>query len=156
VRVHRDLALLDPRFRPEAERLCSLAVATGNILQPFETLRSNERQAHLHSIGRTTRISEPKRTRLGPGESAHNHGMAIDLVENTGPAKWPWVWKTGLDSRRRTVIDAERWAMWEAIEAILKADFPLIQWGGDFGRLPPKRIGWDPWHFELKGWRRLV
>lgn len=151
MKVRRSLSLLDPVFRPEAERLIAWVELRGWPLKTFETFRSIERQAELYAQGRT----EPGRrvTWVEPGNSAHNHGMAIDLVEYTDQG---WTWDTGLDAERMRVEHAGRWEMWRDVAQVLRDDFPGLEWGGRFGYRPPALIGRDPWHFELRGWRKIA
>ncbi len=150
--MRRDLALLDPDFRPHAERLIARFELVGFPFHVFETYRSNQRQAQLYAKGRST--PGPKVTRVIPGHSAHNHGMAIDLVPKV---EGRWTWDNGLSKDRMKVERPGVWEMWREVAAIWRADFfEELAWGGQFGYRPPQLLGWDPWHFELRGWRRRI
>ncbi|WBY54298.1 putative endolysin [Microvirus sp.] len=55
------------------------------LLEPFEGLRSPDRQAHLLSKGTT---------KVGPWKSAHQYGLAVDFVPRrlnaNGISEWHW------------------------------------------------------------------
>lgn len=74
----RSLDDLDPRVRPAVDAaLASWAAQSIDILVTC-TLRSNAEQAALFAQGRTA----PGKivTKALPGQSAHNYGLAIDVV----------------------------------------------------------------------------
>lgn len=148
------LSGLHPDFRPKIERLIGRVEDEGWPLKLFETLRTMERQAALFAQGRT----EPGHivTNAQPGESAHNHGFAADLVEfDSNSLSAPWTWDVGLDVTRTRVLNRARWGMWVDYGKMLRAEFPSLRWGAVFGYRPPMLIGWDPPHVEEAGWRHL-
>lgn len=83
----RDLAALDPTFRPKAEQLLRDAETIGIPLKVVETRRTRERQAWLYGQGRPGyTYNGVKYGRIGlivtkakPGSSRHELGRAIDV-----------------------------------------------------------------------------
>lgn len=76
--MSRDLNDLRPEVRPQVDAFLEQAKQDGIDLVVTCTLRSFEEQAALYAQGRTT----PGRivTRAQPGASAHNYGLAVDVV----------------------------------------------------------------------------
>lgn len=92
----------------------------------FELYRSPERQAVLHKNGVT---------KAGPGESPHQWGCAVDLI----------------DKERLWDLRPKEWALIGALgkETARRRNIPIV-WGGDWG--------WDFAHWELENfrqWRRF-
>ena len=83
----RKLSDLDPRFRPIAELILATCKARGVELLVTCTLRTRGEQAGLYAQGRTKpgmRVTNAK-----PGQSAHNYGLAMDVVPIiAGKAVW--------------------------------------------------------------------
>lgn len=74
----RSLDDLDPRMKPLAERFLAACKSAGYDILVTCTLRSLDEQEKLYAIGRTApgkRVTNAK-----PGTSAHNWGLAIDIV----------------------------------------------------------------------------
>lgn len=89
-----------------------------------------------------------KGTGAPPGQSAHNFGMALDIIHTRrGWAKMP----------------AEGWVLLGTMgmEIARKRNLEL-RWGGDWNRngVPvlqdPKENFWDAAHFEMNGWKHLT
>lgn len=74
----RRLSDLRPQFRAKAEAWLRDCEAAGLDILVYCTLRTHEEQAALYAKGRTS--PGPKVTYAKPGESAHNHGLALDFV----------------------------------------------------------------------------
>lgn len=81
------LNLLYPPFLFRLMRGLKAANEDGIPLQPFETLRTPERQSYLYAKGRTTEGSIVTRARAG--RSWHQYGIAADLVLIID-GKWSW------------------------------------------------------------------
>lgn len=96
----------------------------------FEYKRSLARQAELYAQGRTT--SGPKVTNAKAGSSAHNFGLAVDLIHATRlwdltKKEWDLVGSVGKEIARKMNLK--------------------IVWGGDWTR------PYDPAHWQVQGWR---
>lgn len=96
-------------------------------------VRSNEEQYRLWRAGRS---------KARPGLSAHNHGMAVDVVHSVrhwdlNVYEWGLIGTIGKETARKMNIK--------------------VNWGGDWGAnwdaSPPQR-GWDPAHWELADWKQ--
>jgi peptidoglycan LD-endopeptidase CwlK len=76
--MSRNLDDLNPAVRPLVDSALSIWAAAGIDILVTCTLRTNEEQAALYAQGRTA----PGRivTRAQAGQSAHNYGLAIDIV----------------------------------------------------------------------------
>ena len=76
--MSRKLTDLHPAMQPFATKFLAACRAEGIDLLVTCTLRSNEEQAALYAQGRT----KPGKvvTNAKPGQSMHNHGLAIDVV----------------------------------------------------------------------------
>ena len=85
--------------------------------------RTLEEQRVLHQRGVGT----------SPGNSAHNKGMAVDVIHMR---------------RAWEMMPRDGWELLGAIgkEAARKTNIPM-EWGGDF------KSRWDPAHWQIKGWR---
>lgn len=78
----RNLDDLRPEVRPQVDAFLSACAAAGVDVLVTCTLRSNEEQAVLYAKGRTTAPIGHGYvvTDAPPGRSAHNFGLAIDVV----------------------------------------------------------------------------
>lgn len=78
-------------------RLVKFAYVDGMAFAAFQGERTWEQQAALYAQGRTA----PGKivTKAGPGDSGHNYGLAVDLVEDGDPdmAGIQWSWKNNAD-----------------------------------------------------------
>lgn len=83
------LAGLDPEFRRRLESLLERTSVVMPTLRVYESLRSPRRQEELYARGRTTGTPGKTVTRARAYQSAHQHGMAVDLVFHNGKA-WTW------------------------------------------------------------------
>lgn len=86
-----DMDLLRPNFRAALERLEDGLEAAGSPLRVFETVRSPARQEELYQRGRDPKADDFGRTvtRARAYQSAHQHGLAADLV-GWVDGKWTW------------------------------------------------------------------
>lgn len=92
----RSLNLLHYQFRPLVDQFLDACAAKEIDLLVTCTLRSNDEQAALYAQGRT---APGKRvTNAPPGKSAHNYGLALDVVPMVnGKPDWDGshpVWQT--------------------------------------------------------------
>jgi peptidoglycan LD-endopeptidase CwlK len=76
--VSRNLNDLVPEVRPLVDAFLAAGSAAGIDILVTCTLRTNAEQEALYAQGRTT--PGPIVTNAKPGTSAHNYGMAIDIV----------------------------------------------------------------------------
>ena len=76
--MSRLLSDLRPEVRPLADAFLDACAAAGIDVLVTCTLRSNEEQAALYAQGRTA--PGPIVTDAPPGQSAHNYGLALDVV----------------------------------------------------------------------------
>ena len=74
----RSLGDLRPEVRKQVDAFLNLCAASGIDILVTCTLRSRDEQAALYAQGRTA--PGPRVTDAGPGRSAHNYGLAIDVV----------------------------------------------------------------------------
>jgi peptidoglycan LD-endopeptidase CwlK len=124
----RSLDDLKPDVRPLVDAFLASVAAAGIDMIVTCTLRSNDEQAALYAQGRTT----PGHivTDAPPGESAHNWGLAIDIVPMVnGKPDW-----NGGDP------------VWKQIGALGQA--AGLEWAGEPGFPFPE----EP-HFQLPDWR---
>jgi peptidoglycan LD-endopeptidase CwlK len=81
------MADLAPLFRPKAQAVLDACKARGITLLVTCTKRSLKEQGELYAQGRTApgrRVTNAK-----PGQSAHNYGLAMDVVPlRMGKAIW--------------------------------------------------------------------
>lgn len=87
MRANRDTTLLAPQFREMVIAALSEAQLMGVDLHIYEGFRSLERQQYLWDSGRSR--PGPIVTNAKPGQSAHNWGLAADLVAKVD-GKWSW------------------------------------------------------------------
>jgi len=123
----RNLDDLSPLVRPMVDAFLYAATGAGLDLLVTCTLRSLAEQAELYAQGRTS----PGRivTEASAGESAHNYGMAIDIVPIVnGKPDW-----RGADR------------VWQQAAALGEA--AGLEWAGRWVSFPE-----EP-HFELPNWR---
>lgn len=96
-------------------------------IEPFEGLRSPDRQANLLSEGTT---------KVGPWKSAHQYGLAVDFVPK----------------RLRGIGDNQRWEWyWPPVEHY---DWQIIsELAAKHGLVTP--ISWDKPHVEHPYWKQI-
>lgn len=127
----RSLDDLRAEIRPQVDAfLASCAAADVDVLVTC-TLRSNEEQAALYAIGRTAPGEHV--TDAPPGRSAHNYGLAIDVVP---------IVNGKLDWNRKDPI-------WQKVGEIGVA--AGLQWAGTPGFPFPELP-----HFQHPTWRALA
>ena len=146
----QQLSLLSPLFQPAASRVWERVREEGLPFRVWETLRDHRRQSAYYSQGRDAwnKVVHPGDvvTKAPPGESAHEWGMAMDLVLDIEGVN-PW---SGLKHKR-----AQFEPYWRAYADIAK-DEGLItgfhSWGWDF-----PHIQLPMWtQHRPAGWRTLV
>ena len=126
-------SLYDLRFemQPLAERFVTAAAASGIDMLVTCTLRTNAEQEQLYAQGRTVPGSIVTDAR--PGFSAHNHGLAMDVVPIVAGK---CVWNTADPA-------------WRTLGALGQA--AGLDWAGapgfPFHEFP---------HFQMPNWRQLA
>lgn len=127
----RSLNDLRPEIRPMAEAFLDACAAAGIDVLVTCTLRSNAEQAQLYAKGRTA--PGPKVTNAPAGQSAHNYGLALDVVPMVnGKPDWQ-----GADP------------IWQQVGSIGQG--AGLQWAGAPGFPFPE----EP-HFQHPQWRQLA
>lgn len=77
-----------------------------------------------------------------PGQSPHNYGKALDVIhmqrawEHMPDAGWELLGAIGKDIARKRNLK--------------------VEWGGDWRRPAPDRLGWDAAHWQIKDWRNHI
>lgn len=113
--------------------------------------------AFAHSAFRTKEEQEEAfaagHSKLKWPRAAHCQGKAVDIVHGTyawnlTPMEWRFFGKIGKDIHYRmmqSVPPKKRWS---------------LEWGGDWfhgrSRPSPDAVGWDPAHWEVKGWQSEI
>jgi peptidoglycan LD-endopeptidase CwlK len=128
--MSRSLDDLSPLVRPMVDAFLAAAQAAGLDLLVTCTLRSMEDQAALYAQGRTA--PGPIVTDAQAGQSAHNYGMAIDIVPIVnGKPDWQGkdpVWK----------------------QAAQLGQAAGLEWAGKWVNFPESP------HFELPNWKTQI
>jgi peptidoglycan L-alanyl-D-glutamate endopeptidase CwlK len=124
------LATLDPAFEGLVRQFLAEADAAGLDIVLTSGRRTIAEQEALYAKGRTAGGS--KVTNAGPGDSAHNYGLAIDFAfaNALGVATFP-------------PFEDPRWAQAAAIGKRLG-----MEWGGDWKSFK------DGPHLELPAWKQ--
>lgn len=131
----RSLSDLRPEVRPMVDAFLDAAAAAGIDVLVTCTLRSNDEQAALYAKGRTTAPIGRRWvvTDAPPGKSAHNYGLAIDIVPMVnGKPDW-----NGTDPVWQTLGELGQQAG--------------LEWAGEPGFPFPE----EP-HFQHPQWRTLA
>lgn len=129
----RSLDDLDARVKPLAESFLASCKAAGYDMLVTCTLRSYEEQTELYAQGRTA----PGKivTKAKPGSSAHNYGLALDVVPIVnGKPYWQF---------------SQKDPVWSKIGAI--GQQAGLQWLGAPGS---KFV--EGCHFQLPNWREFT
>ena len=120
--MQRSLDLLAPAFRAAVERTLA-RLAGGRTEWPFETLRTQARQAYLYGFGRSYDDGRGRVTNAATHDlSWHGFGLAVDIVEKDGT---PWDAPAGFWLALGEAAEAEGlvWGgRWQ------KPDKPHLQW----------------------------
>jgi peptidoglycan L-alanyl-D-glutamate endopeptidase CwlK len=127
----RSLDDLDPRVRPKVDGFLAAGKAADIDILVTCTLRSNADQAALWAQGRTA----PGKivTKALPGQSAHNYGLAIDVVPIVnGKPDWDGVHPIWQQIGALGVAAGLEWAG--------APDFPFHEWA----------------HFQMANWREVA
>jgi len=117
--------------------------------------RKAEIPMFIHAAWRSKEVQDAARARGASSNSypfaAHCQGKAFDIVHSVyawdmTPMEWLFVGKVVKDIHRKMMKELKPELRWE------------LEWGGDWFRGRPRRneyeVGWDPAHFEVKGWRK--
>jgi peptidoglycan L-alanyl-D-glutamate endopeptidase CwlK len=129
--MSRSLDDLRPEVRSMVDAFLASCAAAGIDVLVTSTSRTNEEQAALYAKGRTA--PGPKVTNAPPGQSAHNFGLAIDIVPMVnGKPDW-----RGAD------------LVWQQVGALGQA--AGLEWAGAPGFPFPE----EP-HFQLPNWRTVA
>ena len=129
--MSRSLDDLRPEIRPKVDAWLAACTAAGIDVLVTCTLRSNEDQAVLYAQGRTT--AGHIVTKAKPGQSAHNFGLAIDIVPMIH-GKPDWLGTS---------------PAWHQVGVLGQAQG--LEWYGAPGALFPELP-----HFTLSNWRQLA
>lgn len=102
-----DLTLLRGEFRTPLAALTDMLARENIPLRVHESIRSPARQAKLYAIGRNPEEVGYGRTvtRAHPYESAHQFGLAVDLVFHVN-GKWTW--------------DEPEWGLWDRMAQLAR------------------------------------
>lgn len=131
----RSLDDLDERIRPLAQTFLDRCKAAGLDVLVTCTLRSIAEQAELYAIGRT--VPGHIVTNAKPGGSAHNYGMALDVVPMVhGKPLWAF------DVKNPGPIWAKVGELGESAG---------LEWFGD-----PDSPFIEGCHFQIRNWRSFV
>jgi peptidoglycan L-alanyl-D-glutamate endopeptidase CwlK len=126
----RNLGDLDPVFRVKAQQVLAACADRGVTLLVTCTLRSMTEQTALYAQGRTA--PGRKVTNAQAGQSAHNYGLAMDVVPlRNGKPVW--------DAR------APEWQVYG--EEVRKAG---LEWAGDWRRFKEYP------HCQMPDWRMYI
>jgi len=154
MRVQRSINKLKPPFMHAAIWLVHLIEENELPLKVYETLRSDALQQKYFDRGVT---------RARPGQSAHNHGFAVDFILDTDKISvrrrgwrgrmYPDAW----DDESPNAVE-----VWSRFGELVRG--LDLTWGGDWiaKNAKPKTmsdgssiiLGWDLPHVEIRGWRR--
>lgn len=129
----RKIEDLHPALQPLAKTFLERAKAAGFDLLVTCTFRSMQEQEALYAQGRTApgkRVTNAK-----PGDSAHNYGLALDIVPMHGGKP---VWNT-------SGADGELWAKVGRI-----GQSAGLEWGGAWQSFK------DCPHFQMPNWRAMT
>lgn len=118
----RRLEDLRAPFRLRAENWRRACIAAGIDVLVYCTLRSNEEQARLYAQGRTAPGAIVTYAR--PGESAHNHGLALDFVPLVGGKP---SWRAGSPEYVKAIELAEAEGMESASRWKRFREYPHLQ-----------------------------
>lgn len=139
-----DFEDMHPAFRPVLARLVNRINELGLPFEVNRGRRTLDRQCCSIAAGG----SQLKY----PGSSAHIWGLAVDFKGKGSRFGSPL--SLGLSKDRRTITNSYRFGMWTALGALIKDEFPELEWGGDWGKESGQYLGWDPYHVELKAYRQ--
>ncbi len=128
----RSIDDLDPRFRPKAEAFLQACREAKLEVLVYMTFRSNEEQDALYAQGRT----KPGKTVTDArgGQSAHNYGLAFDVVPMVGGKP---LWNEPITG-----------AHWQMLGDCARQ--AGCEWGGDW----TKRV--DGPHVQHPNWKQLA
>lgn len=147
---------LHPEFRDLLEALLQVCP----WMQPWETFRSFERQDYLFSKG-------PQVTRAKGGQSAHNFGVAADLVLNPDYVMLPRRLASGKTATQVQIDDPNIRtypSLWdnssEATRALWRqfgfhAKDLGLEWGGEWKPIDEHGLGFDLPHVQMPNWKRF-
>lgn len=133
--MSRSLDDLDPLIRGKVDAFLTSCKDAGIDLLVTCTRRTMDEQAALYAKGRTAPGSIV--TNAKPGESAHNYGLAVDVVPLVS-GKPEWVFNAMHPSHT-----------WETVGRLGKA--AGLQWLGD-----PNSPFIEGCHFQLPHWREFT
>jgi|ERR1051325_966665 hypothetical protein len=124
--MDRSLDSLDVTFKPLAIQLLARLVEAGIPVMILNTLRTQAEQDEALAKGN----SRVKRSR-------HQDGFAIDVCP------YSTYDLHGADKPNWDTNDPVWFKIGQVGESL------GLRWGGRFGQTDPKKVGWDPGHFEI-------
>jgi len=119
--IQRALDQLYPPFAADIDKLISQCKKQGLAVEIFEGYRSFDRQQELYSQGR---FGSKKKivTNAGPGLSAHNYGLGVDLVFDGDTIKPGIQWSWSGD--------------YASVGKVINSKFKSLEWAGNWKRFP--------------------
>lgn len=133
--MSRSLDDLSPVIRPKVDQFLYACKAAGIDIIVTCTLRTLDEQAHAYAQGRT--MPGPIVTNAKPGTSAHNYGLAVDVVPMVN-GKPDWTFNAMHPS-----------PAWEKIGRLGR--LAGLEWFGD-----PSSLFVEGAHFQEPHWREYL
>jgi hypothetical protein len=167
--VISNLGELHPPFLDVVQQLLAMAASDNLPVRVFETRRSLVRQEWLFKNGFS---------RAAGANGPHPWGLAVDIILEPKHDYWSAQgvkadgrpqkaggggaeWDTGVELRGSSCV-VVRPAVVEVCRRLgAMAELHGLTWGGRnegpwSSRRPGDLFGWDPYHFQMKGWAKLV
>lgn len=133
--MSRNLDDLAPAIRPKVDQFLASCRAAGIDVLVTSTLRTLEEQAALYAQGRSA--AGPIVTRAKPGSSAHNFGLAVDVVPIVnGKPEWTFNYMHPSPT-------------WDKVGRLGR--LAGLEWFG-----APGAPYIEACHFQLKDWRQYI
>lgn len=133
--VRANLNRLDPRMREYALQFINNARKKGYKVVITDSYRTMAQQSDTYAKGRTKDLEGGTVTQVGPGDSPHNFGMAIDFYV--------------LDKNYNLNFNYTPEMHKQNFEAAQIGKAVGLEWGGDWKNFK------DRPHLELPGWRKI-
>lgn len=157
---------MHPTFRSEINRLLNRLKETGLPFAIRTVGRSYDMQCWAMCSGGSELSDPTDSAHVAVDEDGNLCVFAVDF-KITHPAASSG-WDVGLDKETHTnIVNQPVYALWSAFGSLLKAEFPKLEWGGDWkkryvsaalkaGRSKSDiKLGFDPYHVQLKNYRAM-